>query len=141
LFSSLTASLYFAGWSSLQAVPSLTGSRDSKATADEPASSSFGKKKNQDAQISGTARDWWNRIVLYVKSNAQPFHPPWKNGMMSCLDLPSSKKIHNLNYGLMLTKIHKAASSTSAGVTIRIANRVAKRIGHLQHQECMLVPL
>ncbi len=86
-------------------------------------------------------KHWWND---YVDQIAQPFHP-W-NGTEWCqMDMSQSlrlqKPAHTIRRvshppssltnkgidGFMLSKVHKAASTTAASVTLRIAYRVAHR--------------
>ena len=69
--------------------------------------------------------DWWEP---YVDAISQPFNP-W-NGTKWCYEEKPKGGRQKKSYGLMLSKIFKAASSTSAGVTLRIAHRMAKRLGH-----------
>jgi hypothetical protein len=79
-------------------------------------SSALGKGINKAVYSSAIARDWWEP---YVESIAQPFQP-WK-GTTWCFRSTRQRGVKP--YGLMLTKVHKAASSTAAGVTMRIADR------------------
>jgi hypothetical protein len=74
---------------------------------------------------STITKDWWEP---YVDAISQPFHP-W-NGTKWCDDKKPKGKQQAKSHGLMLSKVHKAASSTAAGVTLRISHRVATRRGH-----------
>jgi hypothetical protein len=71
-------------------------------------------------RADNTSTDWWEP---YVDRIAQPFHP-W-NGTSTewCQDKKDKR------HGLMLAKVFKAASTTSTGITLKIANRVGTRQG------------
>lgn len=77
--------------------------------------------------------DWWEP---YVEKIAQPF-TVW-NGTQWCYDevTPKDGK-KSQGRGLMLSKIFKAGSSTAAGVTLRIAHRMAHRKGFKQNPLCL----
>jgi hypothetical protein len=71
-------------------------------------------------RADNTSTDWWEP---YVEIIAQPFHPWNGTSMEWCQD----KK--DKCYGLMLAKVFKTASTTSAGITLRIVNGVGTRQG------------
>jgi hypothetical protein len=71
-------------------------------------------------RADNTSTDWWES---YVDRIAQPFHP-WNGTSTEWCQGKKDKR-----HGLMLAKVFKAASTTSAGITLRIANRVGTRQG------------
>jgi hypothetical protein len=81
---------------------------------------------NKGVANANATTDWWEP---YTDAISQPFHP-W-NGTKWCYNEEKTKgRGQKNNYGFMLSKVYKAASSTAAGVTLIIAHRVATRRGH-----------
>jgi hypothetical protein len=78
------------------------------------------------SENTSVAMYWWEP---YVDAISQPFHP-W-NGTKWCYD-EKAKEGQTTRHGLMLSKVHKAGSTTAAGVTLRAAHRVAKRLEHAE---------
>jgi hypothetical protein len=81
-------------------------------------------------------RDYYFGWEPYVEAIAQPFQP-W-NGTQWFFDKSSTLRPIQPS-GLMLTKIPKAASSTAAGVTCRMAHRImakTQRISKKKHAAC-----